>query len=140
MYLPRHNCTVTGTHGVHYCGFPIAMKVWMGTSESLPSHVFNGNKISLSLWDCEPGRTGIPKGKLCKGSSVGSVELVGLSWTDSDKAAGLVIRDHQGKWRERLLSSYQNRYKTDPGGYWTAYLTGTVYGQLSSGTAKAVIE
>ncbi|KAG2275518.1 hypothetical protein Bca52824_058073 [Brassica carinata] len=31
MYLPRHNCTVTGTHGVHYCGFPIAMKAWMGT-------------------------------------------------------------------------------------------------------------
>ncbi|KAF3541828.1 hypothetical protein F2Q69_00024387 [Brassica cretica] len=26
-----HNCTVTGTHGVHYCGFPIAMKAWMGT-------------------------------------------------------------------------------------------------------------
>ncbi|KAF3593425.1 hypothetical protein DY000_02023134 [Brassica cretica] len=39
MYLPRHNCTVTGTQGVHYCGFPIAMKAWMGTSESLPSHV-----------------------------------------------------------------------------------------------------
>ncbi|KAF3586281.1 hypothetical protein F2Q69_00029728 [Brassica cretica] len=39
MYLPRHNCTVTGTQGVHYCGFPIAMKAWMGTRESLPSHV-----------------------------------------------------------------------------------------------------
>ncbi|KAF3570903.1 hypothetical protein F2Q69_00058498 [Brassica cretica] len=39
MYLPRHNCTVTGTQGVHYCGFPIAVKAWMGTSESLPSHV-----------------------------------------------------------------------------------------------------
>ncbi|KAF2619969.1 hypothetical protein F2Q68_00038740 [Brassica cretica] len=34
-----HNCIVTGTQGVHYCGFPIAMKAWMGTSESLPSHV-----------------------------------------------------------------------------------------------------
>ncbi|KAG2255547.1 hypothetical protein Bca52824_074841 [Brassica carinata] len=40
MYLPRHNCTVTGTQGVHYCGFPIAMKAWIGTSESLPSHVY----------------------------------------------------------------------------------------------------
>ncbi|KAF2560603.1 hypothetical protein F2Q70_00015913 [Brassica cretica] len=39
MYLPRHNCTVTGTQGVHYCGFPIAMKAWMRTSESFPSHV-----------------------------------------------------------------------------------------------------
>ncbi|WZZ70036.1 hypothetical protein YC2023_081406 [Brassica napus] len=64
MYLPRHNCTVTRTQGVHYCGFPIAMKAWMVT--------INGNKMSLSLWDCEPGRTGSPKGKLCKGSSVGS--------------------------------------------------------------------
>ncbi|KAF3604645.1 hypothetical protein F2Q69_00037575 [Brassica cretica] len=45
-----HNCTVTGTQGVHYWGFPIAMKPWIGTSE----------------------RTVNPKGKLCKGSSVGS--------------------------------------------------------------------
>ncbi|KAF3549767.1 hypothetical protein DY000_02006406 [Brassica cretica] len=58
MYLPRHNCTVTGTQGVHYCGFPIAMKAWMGTSESFPSH------------DCRT--TESPKGKLCKGSRVGS--------------------------------------------------------------------
>ncbi|KAF2556091.1 hypothetical protein F2Q68_00015907 [Brassica cretica] len=43
MYLPRHNCTVTGTQGVHYCGFPIAMKAWMGTSESVPSHDWLGS-------------------------------------------------------------------------------------------------
>ncbi|KAF3527833.1 hypothetical protein DY000_02040675 [Brassica cretica] len=38
-----HNCTVTGTQGVHYCGFLIAMKAWMGTSESFPSHEGLGN-------------------------------------------------------------------------------------------------
>ncbi|KAF3558596.1 hypothetical protein F2Q69_00010626 [Brassica cretica] len=54
------------TQEVHYCGFPIAMKAWMGTSESLPSH------MSLPFWNCEPGRTESPKGKMYKGSSVGS--------------------------------------------------------------------
>ncbi|KAF3599487.1 hypothetical protein F2Q69_00037748 [Brassica cretica] len=70
MYLPRHNCTVIGTQGVQYCGFPIAMKAWMRTSESLPSHDCRTKVCHFG--NCEPGRTESPKGKLCKGSSVGS--------------------------------------------------------------------
>ncbi|KAG2253634.1 hypothetical protein Bca52824_083770 [Brassica carinata] len=46
-------------------GFPIAMKSWMGTSESLPSHVRRTMSVRCVL-------TGSPKGKLYKGSSVGS--------------------------------------------------------------------
>ncbi|KAF2541911.1 hypothetical protein F2Q68_00029478 [Brassica cretica] len=76
MYLPRHNCTVTGTQGVHYCWFPIAMKAWVGTSESLPSHVYE-----FVIMDCEPGRTGSPKRRLWMGSSVES-EVVG-DWLGS---------------------------------------------------------
>ncbi|KAF2569710.1 hypothetical protein F2Q68_00024371 [Brassica cretica] len=72
MYLPRHKCTVTGTQGVHYCGFPIAMKAWVGTSESLPSHVCGTSVYEFAIWNCEPRRTESPKGKLCKGSSVES--------------------------------------------------------------------
>ncbi|KAF2599535.1 hypothetical protein F2Q68_00008826 [Brassica cretica] len=91
MYLPRHNCTVTGTQGVRYCGFPIAMKAWMGTSASL-SHVC---RTSV-------GRTESLKGKLCKGSSVGSggYRAVGTagSYGETVKAVGRE-RNHLGRLR-----------------------------------------
>ncbi|WZZ71736.1 hypothetical protein YC2023_083106 [Brassica napus] len=51
--------------------------------------------MSLSLWDCEPGRTGSPKGKLCKGSSVGSggyraVGTAGSYWETVKDGYGLI--------------------------------------------------
>ncbi|KAF2577724.1 hypothetical protein F2Q68_00005488 [Brassica cretica] len=77
MYLTRHNCTVTGTQGVHYCGFPIAMKAWMGTSESLPSHVCRTSiclDLTSRLGQCWSVRTMMPSMDI-------TVELVGLNWS-----------------------------------------------------------
>ncbi|KAF2593292.1 hypothetical protein F2Q70_00042952 [Brassica cretica] len=117
MYLPRHNCAITGTQGVHYCGFPIAMKAWMGTIESLPSHVCR-TSVFLVNWSALLGvqhshqgacpntkrvlgstMVGDQKGELNKKDKLfleeftATVELVRLSWSDSDKEVGVVFRD-----------------------------------------------
>ncbi|KAF3603781.1 hypothetical protein F2Q69_00036145 [Brassica cretica] len=117
-----HNCTVTGTQGVHYCGFLIAMKAWMGTR-----------------------RTGESEGKLCKGSSVGSGELV--STVGSLAFSPKCVSKHKesarkakheliskGKWRERLLAvtgTVTKHYKA-VGSLGYLYLRGNSYGTAGS--------
>ncbi|KAF3554278.1 hypothetical protein F2Q69_00011167 [Brassica cretica] len=70
MGLLRHNCFDTACPGVygnrefpgrvHYCGFPIAMKAWMGTSESLPSHLSSETAKAVIEQLELPGVTGKP--------------------------------------------------------------------------------
>ncbi|KAF2597934.1 hypothetical protein F2Q68_00010110 [Brassica cretica] len=45
-----------------------------------------------------------------------AVELDGLSWSDPDKAVGLVFRENYLTVTERLLSIYRSRYRTVLGG------------------------
>ncbi|KAF2596195.1 hypothetical protein F2Q68_00008824 [Brassica cretica] len=103
MYLPRHNCTVTGTQGVRYCGFPIAMKAWMGTSASL-SHVC---RTSV-------GRTESLKGKLCKGSSVGSGKSGYRNWTK--ELSRLTKLDRLGSFQD--VTVYHRVFCPDVYGKW----------------------
>ncbi|KAF2606832.1 hypothetical protein F2Q68_00043750 [Brassica cretica] len=92
-----HNCAITGTQGVHYCGFPIAMKAWMGTIESLPSHVCRTsvflNSRTNSFQVGETCSIPVPQSELDQSKvEYIVVELDGLSWSDSDKmGAGAVM-------------------------------------------------